>query len=487
MTLPPGASGAPARRRRRHQRGVPASRSRTGARRSSRRARRRSPASTRPRRPGCAGSPSRGAAHARACSRSDEDYLALEWIEPGALSADGAEELGRGSRGTQPGGRRASARAGRAARRRASARCACPTSRRRTGRASTPSAACCRWRGSPASAARSRRDGAPRRRSACASGSRSCAAAEPPSRLHGDLWGGNVMAGADGRAWLIDPSALRRAPRGRPGDAARCSARRRRASSSLRGGAHRSRAGAAERVELYQLAPLLVHASLFGGSYVGSVARSARRVAAPERRSRLSAVGVEGRSRRCALRGTIATRRRLYLLGRVVVARHYRRELTLTRGGGGAVVLDRANCSAPMRSLGSSFSEDLHGAADGGCGRLLPARAARDPGRASVARLVGYRQPCYFARAFRRRFGVSPVRFRAARRRPRGQRRRWRAHREVARGELRLGAGQTQAHQRAAAGRGLGARSRRPAERRPGARSRGRGPSLACRATSAPR
>lgn len=31
--------------------------------------------------------------------------------------------------------------------------------------------------------------------------------AEPPARLHGDLWNGNVLWDADGRAWLIDPAA----------------------------------------------------------------------------------------------------------------------------------------------------------------------------------------------------------------------------------------------------------------------------------------
>ena len=43
---------------------------------------------------------------------------------------------------------------------------------------------------------------------------------EPPARLHGDLWSGNVLAGADGRAVADRPGRLRRPPRGRPRDAA---------------------------------------------------------------------------------------------------------------------------------------------------------------------------------------------------------------------------------------------------------------------------
>jgi fructosamine-3-kinase len=33
------------------------------------------------------------------------------------------------------------------------------------------------------------------------------APAEPPARLHGALWSGNVLADRDGRPWLIDPAA----------------------------------------------------------------------------------------------------------------------------------------------------------------------------------------------------------------------------------------------------------------------------------------
>jgi fructosamine-3-kinase len=101
---------------------------------------------------------------------------------------------------------------------------------------------------------------------------------EPVARLHGDLWSGNVHADRDGRPWLIDPAAY---GGHREVDLAML---------SLFGDPTRRffaaydevwpRAeGHAERVELYQLLPLLVHAVLFGGSYGASARRAAERYA----------------------------------------------------------------------------------------------------------------------------------------------------------------------------------------------------------------
>lgn len=104
-------------------------------------------------------------------------------------------------------------------------------------------------------------------------------APEPPARLHGDLWSGNVHVDAAGRPWLIDPAAY---GGHREVDLAMF---------ALFGGGLRGRGLAAyedvtplaegwrERVELWQLFPLLVHAVLFGGGYGASVARVARRYA----------------------------------------------------------------------------------------------------------------------------------------------------------------------------------------------------------------
>nr|WP_229686532.1 fructosamine kinase family protein [Longimycelium tulufanense] len=99
---------------------------------------------------------------------------------------------------------------------------------------------------------------------------------EPPARLHGDLWGGNVHWAADGRAWLVDPAAH---GGHRETDLA---------SLHLFGCPHLDRAvaayhevaplapGWADRIPLHQLFLLLVHVVLFGRSYAGSALSAAR-------------------------------------------------------------------------------------------------------------------------------------------------------------------------------------------------------------------
>lgn len=97
---------------------------------------------------------------------------------------------------------------------------------------------------------------------------------EPPARVHGDLWSGNVLAAADGSAWLIDPAAH---GAHREIDLAMLSlfgslpARTRAAYGEVLPLAP----GYEERVALWQLQPLLVHAILFGGSYGAAAGRAA--------------------------------------------------------------------------------------------------------------------------------------------------------------------------------------------------------------------
>jgi len=98
---------------------------------------------------------------------------------------------------------------------------------------------------------------------------------EPPSRLHGDLWGGNLHVDDRGEPCLIDPAVY---GGHREVDLAMM---------RLFGGfgprvfaaydeACPLSPGAERRVPLYQLYPLLVHVNLFGRSYVGSVSRALR-------------------------------------------------------------------------------------------------------------------------------------------------------------------------------------------------------------------
>jgi fructosamine-3-kinase len=97
-----------------------------------------------------------------------------------------------------------------------------------------------------------------------------CGPAEPPARLHGDLWGGNLLCDERGAPCLIDPAVY---GGHREMDLAMM---------RLFGGfgarvfdaydeAWPLADGHRERVALYQLYPLMVHVNLFGGSYIGSV------------------------------------------------------------------------------------------------------------------------------------------------------------------------------------------------------------------------
>ncbi len=207
-------------------------------------------------------------------------WLALEWIEPGALASDGAEELGRDL----------------AAIHRAGARSFgvlppdSPDEVLRIGSVAIALAESEVWSRVYAEqlllplVERTARAGTLARTDAravedvCERIDELAGPKEPPSCLHGDLWGGNVLAANDGRAWLIDPAAygghrevdlamLRLF--GSPGERV----------FSAYDEAYPLAAGHEERVALYQLLPLLIHALLFGGSYGASAGHAARRYA----------------------------------------------------------------------------------------------------------------------------------------------------------------------------------------------------------------
>jgi fructosamine-3-kinase len=101
---------------------------------------------------------------------------------------------------------------------------------------------------------------------------------ESPARLHGDLWGGNAMTDAGGAPVLIDPAvygghrevdlAMMRLFGGFGPDVFAAYAE-----------AHPLASGHEDRVELYQLYPVLVHVVLFGGGYARSAQRILRRYA----------------------------------------------------------------------------------------------------------------------------------------------------------------------------------------------------------------
>jgi fructosamine-3-kinase len=99
---------------------------------------------------------------------------------------------------------------------------------------------------------------------------------EPAARLHGDLWGGNVLGGADGGAWLVDPIAY-----GGHREVDLAMLRLFGAPSPRVFAAYQEAApladGHEDRLSLYQLLPLMIHAVLFGGGYGASAEDAARR------------------------------------------------------------------------------------------------------------------------------------------------------------------------------------------------------------------
>jgi fructosamine-3-kinase len=205
----------------------------------------------------------------------DDRFLALAWVQPGRLDAAGAEELGRGLAATHAAG---------------AAGFGDPAGSSSFGSLRLSNEPTDDW---PSFYAERRLLPLARRareRDALSSAGvqaveRVCerlvdltGPAEPPARLHGDLWSGNAMADVAGRPWLIDPSAY-----GGHREVDLAMLRLFGAPSDRIFEAYAEvaplAAGWRERVELYQLLPLLVHALLFGGSYRAAAERVALRYA----------------------------------------------------------------------------------------------------------------------------------------------------------------------------------------------------------------
>ena len=108
---------------------------------------------------------------------------------------------------------------------------------------------------------------------------------------------------------------------------------------------------------------------------------------------------------------TNAARRALYEDALAIIAREYPSDLRLD-GVAARIFTSRRSLQRAFLEAGRSFRTEhlharLHAAAQ--IMRSDPQRTVRE-----VSLAVGYRQPAQFAKAFRRRYGVSPAEYRAA-------------------------------------------------------------------------
>jgi len=99
---------------------------------------------------------------------------------------------------------------------------------------------------------------------------------EPPARLHGDLWSGNLHVDSEGEPCLIDPAVYgghREMDLGMMRLFGGFSARVFDAYAEQ----YPLSPGYQDRIQLMQLYPLLVHVNLFGGGYVASVRNAVKK------------------------------------------------------------------------------------------------------------------------------------------------------------------------------------------------------------------
>lgn len=104
-----------------------------------------------------------------------------------------------------------------------------------------------------------------------------CGPPEPPARLHGDLWAGNLVVDETGAPVLVDPAVY--------GGHREIDLAMMRLFGGFEPRTFEAYAeawplapGWEERVPLYQLYPLLVHVCLFGAGYLGPVRQALRKL-----------------------------------------------------------------------------------------------------------------------------------------------------------------------------------------------------------------